>query len=1133
MNLLADLQRYKRKYYLNQLLKGVLISLAILLSVYISYNTLEYVGRFSSSIRAFFFYSFLIALGTVGIVWILNPITKLLRLNKPITDEQAALQIGKFFPTIDDKLLNTLQLHSAENNALVRASIQQRTKELGVVRFTDAIRYSENKRYLRYVLVPIAFLGLIFMISPSFFTELFTKSSARIIRYNETFAEPAPFSFEVENKKMTAFKNEDFTLNLKLAGKAIPTEVFLVTGGRRYKMTKNDMSHFGYDFPKIQKGVDFYFEAAGFKSKNYDIKLLERPSLANFNANLTYPTYLGKPSEKWNNIGNLVVPEGTQIQWDFQTNKADKIWLIFNENRDTIALKPKSTDNFAYQSQIRNSQNYQVRLENAFSFNKEPIQYYINVIPDLYPKITMQDYRDTAVYNFISIGGSISDDYGLSGLKMMYRVVRKDKAGQFEGVNIPMESDQSIQNYYYQLNLMDLNLQPGDYVEYYVQVWDNDGVNGAKSSRSNTSQFRIPTNADMQKEIDKSVQDTEKQIDKAMKKADEIQKNIDELEKKLVNKDRLDYQDKKNIEDIIKKREELVEEVKKLQMQNEALNEKQERFDENSEKIKEKMQQLQELMNEMLDEETKKLYDELKKLLEQNRDADPVLEKLKEISEQENSLEKELDRAMEMFKQMQFEQKFEKTTEELEKLAEDQKDLGEKTEKFDDKKSEENKNMSKEEKQAKQDELKKEQDDMNKRFEDIKKDLEELEKMDKDLEKPNGMEQQNDKMEQDKQEVDKKQDDSKEGLDKKDNKNASKSQKEAAKKMKEMSDNMMKMGGAGDKEQQEEDANALRAILENLVQLSHDQENLMKDFRNVQLSDPRFISLAQRQTKLQDDSKIIEDSLQALAKRVFQIKSFVMRELGDMKQHMTSSTEAIKKRHLGNATGKQQQAMTSMNNLALMLSDVLNDMNEDMKGGGGSGGMKMKNKKKQKGKGQGGKDKDGNTPNMSELQKKLNQQIQDLKKSGKSGKGLSEELAKLAAEQRRIRNAMQQLEKMAGGQLDKNAKEQLGKQIQEMKKEMEKIEEDLVNKRLDRIDQKRQKEIETRLLESEKAMREREEDPQRKAETGKEKVKTIPPALNQYMKSKEKQIELLKTIPPSLSPYYKKEVDEYFEKIDK
>jgi hypothetical protein len=98
---------------------------------------------------------------------------------------------------------------------------------------------------------------------------------------------------------------------------------------------------------------------------------------------------------------------------------------------------------------------------------------------------------------------------------------------------------------------------------------------------------------------------------------------------------------------------------------------------------------------------------------------------------------------------------------------------------------------------------------------------------------------------------------------------------------------------------------------------------------------------------------------------------------------------------------------------------------------------------------------------------------------------------------------------------------------------MEEIEEDLVNKRLERISQNRQKDIETRLLESEKSMRERGEEEERKAEQAKAKKKTAPPALQQYFKTKEKQIELLKTVPPALSPYYKKEVDEYFEKINK
>ncbi|MCU0444826.1 MAG: ATPase [Microscillaceae bacterium] len=1131
MSLNEELKKYKQKYYTNQLLKGLLVSAGLLLSVYMSLNFLEYLGRFNSVVRAVFFFSFVILLATISVAWIIRPILKLLNLNRQISDEEAARQIGQYFPEIDDKLLNTIQLQktSETDNALIRASITQRTQELSIVKFTDAIKLSENRRYMRWLAVPLLLLLLIFLASPSFFTELFTKSSARIIRYNETFAEPAPFQFILANKKLQAFKNEDFSVNLKLDGRAVPSEVFLINGGRKYKMSKDEKGVYSYLFPKLQKNTDFTFEAAGFNSKDYTIQLIERPSLLSFNAALNYPAYLGKPAEKWNNIGNLVVPEGTRINWQFNTNQADKLFLIFNEGKDTVNVNNKGEKVFEHGKFAKNSETYQVRLLNKYSANKEEINYYINVIPDRYPKISMQDYQDSAVYNFLSVGGSISDDYGLSALKMFYRVNREGKTGEWKGINISISTDQSIQNFYYQLDMTQMSLQPGDNVEYFAQVWDNDGVNGAKSSKTGTNQFKIPSEKDFKKELDESVSNAESQIDKTIKKAQQLKSDVNNLENKLRQKDRLEYQDKKMAEEILKKREDLIEEIKKLQEQNNQLNDKQERFQENSEKITEKMEQLQKLMDELLDEETKKLYEELEKLLEQNRDTESVQDKLKEISEKEENLEKELERALEMFKQLQFEQKMEQTVEDLKKLAEEQQKLAEETEKSKDDKNNENKDNkdnkdgkdNKENKEKANQELQEKQKELNEKFEELKKDLDELEKMDKDLENPNGMEEQNDKNEEQEKEIDQEQDKSLEELQKNQNKKAAKSQKNAGQKMQKMAQQMEQMEMEMEMEGMQENIDDLRAILENLVTLSFDQENLMKDFRTVNLSDPRYIKLAQQQLKLKDDGKIIEDSLNALAKRVFQIQSFVTHELGDMKKQMNESSDMIKQRKLSQATGKQQGAMTSMNNLALMLSEVLQQMQNAMQNA-----MSSPSKGKKKG------NKPQKSPSLGQLQQQLNQKIQELKQSGKSGRQLSEELAKLAAEQQRIREALRQLEKMAGQQ-DKNAKEQLGKQLNDIGKQMEEIEEDLVNKRLERISQNRQKDIETRLLESEKSMRERGEEEERKAEQAKAKKKTAPPALQQYFKTKEKQIELLKTVPPALSPYYKKEVDEYFEKINK
>jgi len=97
---------------------------------------------------------------------------------------------------------------------------------------------------------------------------------------------------------------------------------------------------------------------------------------------------------------------------------------------------------------------------------------------------------------------------------------------------------------------------------------------------------------------------------------------------------------------------------------------------------------------------------------------------------------------------------------------------------------------------------------------------------------------------------------------------------------------------------------------------------------------------------------------------------------------------------------------------------------------------------------------------------------------------------------------------------------------------MEKTEEDLVNKRLSSEMMERQKEILTRLLEAENALRERELDDKRKAEKAKSYEKRLPKAFEEYIKAKEKEIELLKTVPLKLNPYYKKEVQKYFEAVE-
>lgn len=1107
-NLLDRLTEYKKKYYSNLLVRGCIVSLALLLSAYLFVNTLEYFGQFNPVSRAILFFSFITVLLFCVVYWIINPLLKLYNINKPISDEEAAVQIGKYFPEISDKLLNTVQLHSlsSSQNELLQASIAQRTQQLSLIRFSDAVKYDENKRYLKYAAIPTLLIIIILIFAPQFLTE----SSARIVNFNKAYVPAAPFSFTLQNSSLDVFKNEDYTIYLNLEGKAIPEAVYITYNGRNYKMNSLGNHSFSYTFSKIQKAINFSFDAAGFTSTTYSLNLITRPSLTQFNAHISYPDYLNRVDDKLNNVGNLVVPEGSQIDWEFSSSEADSLLVYFESDSAYVPAQKKARNSFGFNKQASVSEPYRIKLKNNFGSNKEDINYFLEVIPDQYPKISVDYFKDTTLFNYIILGGNISDDYGLNKLTLFYKITKAGSSPDnkpYQSFPIGIQSKQAIQNFYYQWVLDSLKLSPGDKLDYFAQVWDNDGVNGSKSTRSSNFTFQLPSVNELEKNLEKEAEQAKGTMNSTLSQVDKLKKDISSLENRLKSKKNLDFQDKKLIEDILKKKEELTKKIEEMQKQMGVMNEKRDRFSENSNQLSEKMQQLQKLMDELLDEETKKLYEELQKLLESNRNnSQDILEK---INKKESNLEKEIARALEMFKQIQFDQKLEKEINDLNKLAEEQNKLSEESKEGDENKDKNNK-LSDEQKQQKQDELKQKQDELKQKFDETKESLEELKEMNKSLEQPSEMQ----NTSEEEKNISEEQQKSMEQLQNNQNKKASQSQKNAAQQMKDMASKLSEMQNEMEMEQAQENLDHLRDILENLITLSFDQEKLMKDFRNVNLSDPRFVNLSQEQLKLKDDAKIIEDSLYSLAKRVFQIESFVTREVSSMKEYMDESVQGIRNRRLNVATGNQQLAMTSMNNLALLLNDVLKQMQNQMSQA--KSGKQQKSKQK--------------SPGLSQLQQQLNEKIQQLQKSGKSGRELSEELARLAAEQEMIRNALKELEK--GKMKNRDGKDADGGSMGELMKQMEETEKDLVNKKVDPKTVDRQKEILTRLLESEKAMRERDEEEKRKAEQAKDKPRNVPSQFEDYIKVKEKQIELLKTVPPALSPYYRKEVDEYFKKIE-
>ena len=1124
--LIQKLDEFIRKYYKNQLIRGVLYAISSLLLFFLAVTLLEYFAHFGVTTRTILFYLFILLNIGILINLIVIPLLKLNRFGNIISHQQAAEIIGSHFSNVQDKLLNVLQLQQQSNyNAnLVQASINQRIAELKPIPFTSAIDLKENSKYVKYAFIPVFILLCLL----TFFPNLITDPSNRLFNHTVYYEKEPPFRFEVLNKSMQAIQQQDFELNIKVSGNEIPANAYIEVGENEYSLNKENAVKFRYVFKNIQKTLRFRLFADGYYSKEYEITALPNPLMLGFQVQLDYPNYVGKKDEVLSNTGDMVIPAGTKVRWTFNTQHSRILRMGFVDT--IITLDHPNNNVFSYSSQLFNNKTYNITTANEFLKSGDSISYSINVIPDMYPSIQVEERPDSISSQRIYFKGQIKDDYGFSKLAFNYKFLtendsNKSVSGRLVSQQLGLNKQITQDNFFHYWDLTSFNIQPGDEIEYYFEVFDNDGVNGNKSARTQRMVYKAPTLSELAKNSEKNNKELKKDIQESIQKAKDLQKELADINQKMLEKKILSYDELKKIKDLLEKQKQLQKDVENIEKQNSLNNKKENEFKQPDEKLLEKQQQLEKLFEQIMTDEMKEKFKELEKLLSK-MDKEKIQEQLEKMKLDNKDMEKELDRSLEIFKQLEFEKKMGETTEKLDKLAEDQKKLAEKTE----------------EKKSDSKELNKEQEKLNKEFDEVKKELEDLKKKNAELEQPNEMK----NTEELQQEISKEQEKSSEQLN--ENKNnseskkqqAAKSQKKAGEKMDQLSQEMKSMQQQMEQQEQEEDMNALREILENLINVSFAQEELMKQTNNIDRVNPKYVEIARQQKKIKDDSKMIEDSLFALSKRQPQISAVVNREISEINANMEKAIADIADRQTQVAAGRQQYVMTGVNNLALMLSEALNQMQQQMQkkpAKEGSGSCKKP----------GGKGQKPSASTMKSMQQQINEQIAKLKegmknpngkkdgkegkdgKDGKNGKNsTSEQFARLAAQQEALRRELQKM----GDEMNKDGKQGNGN-MQKLAEQMEKTETDLVNKTITQETMMRQEEILTRLLESEKAERERDQDEKRESKESNIENFSNLNLFNEYNRLKMKETELFKTVPPSLNSFYKNKVTDYFNNVTK
>lgn len=1102
--LIRKLNQFIKKYYTNKILKGSLLFVSIALVLFLAFSLLESQFYFSTGVRKVLFYSYILGCLGMMIYWVVIPFLNYNKLGKTISHEQAASIIGNHFSDVQDKLLNILQLKKQAGDQagaeLIHASINQKSEEIKIVPFRKAIDLNKNRKYLKYAVPPFTIFLILLFAAPS----LITDSTHRLINNNKQFEKDAPFHFRVDEASLEALQYDDLPITVEVDGEVKPKDVFIDVDGYQYRLKDDGNGKYSYIFRNIQKEMQFNLFSGKVRSDDYNISVLKKPSLSDFTVTLDYPGYTGRKDETVNSIGDFIVPQGTKVSWYLNTENTEAVKFGFSDNKESKESTKSAENAYTYSKRLMRDLFYKIYVTNEYLPQGDSTSYAINVIPDMNPNISVQKIQDSVEQNILYFVGSASDDYGLRSLSFNY-IIRKSNGAELPVVSTKLPDPAKTQvQYDYLLDINDLKLEPGDNVSFYFEVYDNDGVNGSKSARTGIMNYSKASIEELEEKEEKNDEEIKNDLMESLKESKKIKDELKKLKEKLLQKNELDWQDRKELEELLERQKELQKMVDEAKKKFEENLQNQEEMQATPEDIKEKQEQMQELFEETVNNEMEELMEQIQELL-QELEKDNALEMMEEMKMNEKNMEQNMDRLLELYKQLEVEKEANEIIEKLEELAEEQEELSQETQ---------NEEKS-------QEELQEEQEKINEEFEKLEEKLEKLEEKNEELEVPKDLGQEN---EEKTDEIQEDLDDSKESLDKQENSKAAKSQKKAAKKMKSMAESMQGAMDAGEQEQMQEDIDALRQLLENLIDLSYDQEDLIDAVNGTRANTPKYVSLVQSQFKLKDDFRLIQDSLIELSKRVAQIESFVTEKVNEIEVNLEQSLNHLEDRQKPQANDNQRRVMKNTNDLAVMLSETMQNMQQQMSASG-SGSC---SKPGATGSGKGGKAGQVPMDKITEGQEGLGKKLKEMMEGQKKGdKGSAKDFAQAAARQAALRKA---LEEIRQSQQEQGKGKGAGG-LDELIDQMDKIEVDLVNKKLNNEMLKRQQDIVTRLLEAEKAERQREKDKKRIAERTSEKERKYPPAIEEYIKKKESEVEMYKTVSPALKPYYKFLVEEYYKSL--
>lgn len=980
--------------------------------------------------------------------WVLLPAWRFSRLSGRERWLGVGRWLGAQLPEVADTLVNYVQLADQQQTLSLRAAdLALRRSTATVPGWNRVIRWTWVWRCAGSVGVAIMVWVLLSILSPA----EWAAPQARLLAPTVRFDPPPPFELVTISQTNPVVEGQPFRWVVQAKGRALPErlEAFLNDQGTGYALRAKGRGRFVFDLSAPPKDFTIQLGTDRYRGQREQITVLRWPVLRRFSLDLYYPRHTALRTETLAPfMGDAVVPAGTILRWKVQYD-GPVAWVALRWGAASVPIRLTKGQGSVQRQALSDTHYFLEARSDAGLWAADSQRFVVRVVADRAPVVQLIEPAAEKRLDETGLTPLVfeaSDDYGITAAWLLWRRVGADSlAGRQPLMISPVRG----LHFADRVDWISLGITALGTWELAIEVADNDGVNGAKRSRTPWQRLWANDRLEVLQGIDSQADSIAGALGGAAEQSEAIRRELERLRKEALEGKPFDYGEQRRLEQLLEQERGVQQNLGQAQDALEQLAQEMNRQQASEPTQRDALEKLREQLAKVA--ERSEVEDFLKDLLknaEQRSNAERFLQ-LEQLNRTGRYQQADLKRMQRLFEQWRDRQQREALADRVHELSEQQESLQNRTE---ERRSKDN-----------AEQLAQEQQRLAQQLAQQRQALEQLERRAESPKDSTGRTQ----AEQQAQGAQQQMQQAQQQLRQRQLKKAAQQQQQATEQLQQLEQNLRTAAAQDENDQAQEDYDNLRALAENLIKLSFDQEQIKRELAAVRSNDPTLKQRMAYQVQLKEEMAQVADSLEALAGRVPQIQQEVL----DLTRHTNESIESalstLDQRDVTQAGVYQQEAMAGLNTLANRLVDALSQLQ-----------MQMRAAQRRQGKPRPGS---GNLRDLAQQQDEFGQEMREAD-GEKEAEARARCLKEMAERQSEIRQRLQELYK----EMQQKGESGLGN-LGKVAEQMQENEADLRAQQLTQQTLERQQQILNRMLEYDKSLREREYDERRASQTGQDR----------------------------------------------